>query len=187
MQCLAVGVLAWSATTLTFSSLEDNEFAGTSTGGPTPELRAAYAGTSAVLKFLLATASLAIVTEVAAIVVQIAARCLELKEFQPLSLAFHIPVSQEKSYFLRESGIAVQDIVVGGLLALMYVAGGVASAYYASVWGGRPEGCESLHDLEIPDPCRSIILTADCSILTVSPLPQSINYILQSPLVLIGV
>ena len=50
----------------------------------------------------------------------------------------------------------------------MYVAGGIAIAYYSSVWASKPEGCDSLRDLEIGDPCSTVILTTFGSILTVS-------------------
>ena len=98
LQCLAVGVLAFSAVTLPHSSLESNDLAGTSSDGVRPELRAAYNATSTVLKYLMAVACLAILTEIAAVAAQIAARCLELKEFQTVSLIFYIPVSQKIIY-----------------------------------------------------------------------------------------
>lgn len=51
----------------------------------------------------------------------------------------------------------------------MYVAGGVAVAYYASVWNSGLDGC----DLERGDPCSAEILTAFGSILAVSSLVTS--------------
>ena len=55
----------------------------------------------------------------------------------------------------------------------MYAAGGIAIAYYAGVWGARPVGCDSLHELESPDPCGTKTLTAFCSILSVSHLANT--------------
>ena len=94
IQCLALGVLVWSAITLQSASLENNEYAGISSGGVTTELRAAYSGTSAVLRYLMGVACVVLVLEIAAMVVQIVVRCLELQEYQCVSLVFHIPVSQ---------------------------------------------------------------------------------------------
>ena len=51
----------------------------------------------------------------------------------------------------------LQDIIGSVLLVLVYVAGGVAIAYYASVWSSSPDidGCDTLRDLEIMDPCST--------------------------------
>lgn len=89
-------MLAWSSIALVlFSSLENNEYAGIPSGGVRSELRDAYDDTSAALKYLIAVACLVLVTEIAAMVFQIIVIWLELKEFQPVSLLFHIPVSHE--------------------------------------------------------------------------------------------
>ena len=44
-------------------------------------------------------------------------------------------------------------MVAGGILVLMYVAGGISIAFYASIWSDPPDDCEAIRDLEIQDPC----------------------------------